>query len=306
MRAPAAAVAIHTACESQMKRFDIVVFNHDRLDCWLRNADRIQGFTPSIDRITVVSSSPSEEERSLVRNFEAEHGFRVRYLTRKNRGLAELARIDYFTGRVGSLEENLAYEFIFQMQDHYLDTVSDASRWGPELDHRIKGDVVPDGVVFDLSTLYQKLRAEDLSRAFCDRNNPCWFTLGRRRYIAPNGGNFIIESSKVRGSRVRRLCESLRDVCDDSYDWAVYVEFMWGVAFFEEGQKCYDIKRERTFSLWQPDLFYIAPDDVRKLHARYGPGVAAGLRRRRRWVSNAGRSALRRLRTAFLPSGTHG
>jgi len=262
-----------------MKRFDIVVFNHERLDSWFRNADRIQGFVPSLDRITIVSCSPSEKEHGLVSDFETKGGYRLRYLTRENRGFAELARIDYFTGKVGTLEENLDYEFVFNMQDHYLDTDSSFSRWGPELGNRVKGDVVPDGTVFDLSSIYDKLNGDNLSGAFCDRNNPCWFTIGSRRYIAPNGGNFIVRSSAIRDSRVYSLCQSLRRACDDSYDWAVYVEFMWGTAFFEEGRKFYDLKRDRMFSTWERDLFYIAPDNFSKLHASYAPGIAAGLRR---------------------------
>jgi len=118
-----------------------------------------------------------------------------------------------------------------------------------------------------------------LSGAFCDRNDPCWFMIGSRRYISPNGGNFIVRSSEIRDSLVYSLCQSLRRVCDESYAWAVYVEFMWGAAFFEEGQKFYDIKRDRIFSTWDRDLFYISPDKFPTLHAYYGPGLAPGLRR---------------------------
>ena len=159
----------------------------------------------------------------------------------------QLARIEYFTGGVGTLDENLAYDFIFQMQDHYLDTEASFSHWGPELNFRVKGDVVPDGTVFDLPALYEKLIANDLSGAFCDRHNPCWFQLGTHRYIAPNGGNFIILTTAVRDAQSYQLCLSLRNVCDNTYLWAVFAEFMWGVAFFEEGRRFYDIKRDRVF-----------------------------------------------------------
>src|SRR5262245_30643896 len=278
-----------------MKRFDIVVFNHERLDSWFRNADRIQSFVPSLDRITIVSCSPSEKEYALVRDFEAQRGCRLRYLTRENRGYAELARIDYYTGRVGTLEENLAYEFVFQMQDHYLDTDSSFSHWGPKLGNRVKGDVVPDGTIFDLSSIYDKLNRENLAGAFCDRTNPCWFTIGSRRYIAPSGGNFIVRSSAIRDVRVYSHCQSLRRVCDDSYAWAVYVEFMWGKAFFEEGKKFYDLKRDRIFSTWDRDLFYIAPDNFPALHACYRPGIPAGLRRfaTRLWTYSTSRIGIR-------------
>jgi len=284
---------------SGRKRFDIVIFNYKRLETWFRNIHRFRGLDPATDRITVVSCSPSPEELALVRAFEAERGFDIRYLTRGNRGLGELARIDYFTGEVGNLSENLAYEFIFQMQDHYLDTDSACSHWGPELNYRVKGDVVPDNTVFDLPSLHEKLVAEDLSGGFCDRNNPCWFTLGRRRYVAPNGGNFIIRSSDVRNTRVYRLCKALRKVCDNSHPWAVYAEFMWGVAFFEEGRRFYDIKRDRIFSAWDPHEFYFAPDNVAQLHNYYGPGIASGFRRRRALIQRVRTFVLGRVRTAL-------
>jgi len=283
----------------ELKRFDIVVFNHERLDSWFRNANRIEGLVPSIDRITIVSCSPSEKERALVRDFEAQRGWRIRYLTRENRGFDQLARIEYFTEVVGTLEENLSYDFIFQMQDHYLDTESTFSRWGPERNHRVKGDVVPDGTVFSLPSLYQKMCAENLSGAFCDRNNPCWFRVGRRGYIAPNGGNFIIRTSEVRKSQVSALCRSLRNVCDNSYSWAVYVEYMWGTAFFKEGRKFYDIRQNRVFSSWDPNLFYISPDNIADLRAYYGSGVMSGLGRRYRAVRTKGKSVQHQLRASL-------
>src|SRR5215510_4342744 len=89
--------------ELTMKRFDIVVFNYERLDSWLRNVGRLQGFDPNLDRITIVSCSPSEKETALVRGFEAARAIRVRYLTRENRGIDQLARVDYFTGGVGTV-----------------------------------------------------------------------------------------------------------------------------------------------------------------------------------------------------------
>ena len=263
-----------------MKRFDIVVFNYERLDSWLRNAGRLHGFDSNLDRITIVSSSPSEKETALVRDFEAARAIRVRYLTRENRGMAELARVDYFTGEVGTADDNLAYDFIFHMQDHYFDTDASFSHWGPELNNRVKGDVVPDGTVFDLPALYQKLVGADLSGAFCDRNNPCWFEMDGRRYIAPNGGNFIIRTADVREPRVQDICQALRAACDSTYMWAVYAEFMWGVAFFQEGRRFYDLKRDRIFSTWERDQFYVSPDDIAELSARYGSGKKSARRGR--------------------------
>jgi hypothetical protein len=45
----------------------------------------------------------------------------------------------------------------------------------------------------------------------------------------------------------------------------------YGALIFEEGRRFYDIKRDRVFSTWERDLFYVSPDDVAGLYARYGP-----------------------------------
>ena len=74
---------------------------------------------------------------------------------------------------------------------------------------------------------------------------------------------------------------------------------MWGVAFFEEGRRFYDIKRDRIFSAWNPDEFYFAPDNVAQLHDYYGPGIASGLRRHRALIQRVRTSVLRRVRTAL-------
>src|SRR5690242_3892527 len=96
------------------RRFDVVVLTYERLGSFLGNFDRIQAFDPIRDRITIVSCSPSAAEAEEIREFERKRGLTVRYLTRENRGIDQLARAEYFTGAVGSLEENLAYAYIFQ------------------------------------------------------------------------------------------------------------------------------------------------------------------------------------------------
>jgi hypothetical protein len=62
-------------------------------------------------------------------------------------------RIEYFSGKIEDLREVLNAEYIFQFQEHYLDIEAAYSRWGSELNFRIKGDVVPENVIFDLNSL---------------------------------------------------------------------------------------------------------------------------------------------------------
>jgi hypothetical protein len=256
------------------RRFDVVVFNYERLGSFLGNFHRIQAFDPARDRITIVSCSPSTGEAEEVREFERAGGLSVRYLTRENRGIDQLARAEYFTGAVGRLDENLSYAYIFQMQDHYLDPEGPGSRWGPDLDFGMKGDVVPDGVFFDLDAMEDLARKHDLAGFFCDRNDPSFITLEGQRYVAPSGGNFVIGTDLVAEPDVQAACRRLIDVCDDTYAWAVYAEFSWGPIFFHEGRRFYDLKRKRLFERWESEDFYRPPDDVPKLKRRFeGPPV---------------------------------
>jgi hypothetical protein len=262
------------------RRFDIVVLNYRRLRSFLGNFHRIRAFAPSRDRITVLSCSPSTAEADLVRDFERRHGLSVRYLTRENRGIDQLARAEYFTGAAGSLEENLAYAYIFHMQDHYLDPEDSGSRWGPELGFGTKGDVVPDGVVFDLDAMEQLAQEHNLAGFFCDRNDPSFISIEGRRYVAPSGGNFAIRTDLVAEPDAQTACRSVIDACDDTYAWAVYAEFNWGPIFFREGRRFYDLKRERLFERWAPDDFYHPPDDIPKLKRRFeGPPVRRAVMR---------------------------
>lgn len=252
-----------------MPRFDVVVLNHERLQLFLRNFERIRNFRPERDRVTVISCSPSAQETELIRAFEADHGFEVRYLTRENRGIDQLARAEYFAGEVGSLEENLRHRFIFQFQEHYLDTEDPSSRWGEEEGFRVKGDVVPDDVVFDLDVMEGLADEHDLDGFFADRNNPCFIELDGSRHVAPCGGNFTIATRVVGTPAVQQAVRTLIRTCDDSYTWALYAEYMWGPVFFDEGRRFYDLKRNRLYTEWDRDEFYIGPEDYAALMRRF-------------------------------------
>jgi hypothetical protein len=255
---------------SRMPRFDVVVLNHERLELFLRNFGRIRNFHPERDRVTVISCSPSQQETELIRAFEAKHDLEVRYLTRENRGIDQLARAEYFVGEVGSLEENLRHRFIFQFQEHYLDTEDPSSRWGEEEGFRVKGDVVPDDVIFDFDLMEGLADEHDLDGFFADRNNPCFIELDGSRYVAPCGGNFTIATRALIAPAVQEAVRTVISTCDDSYTWALYAEFMWGLIFFPEGRRFYDLKRNRVYTDWERDEFYIAPEDYEALMRRFG------------------------------------
>jgi hypothetical protein len=280
------------------RRFDVVVLNYERLHLFLDNFGRLGSFDPGRDRLTVVTCSPSSAERDLVAAFESSHGVPVRYLTRANRGIDQLARAEYFTGQVGTSEENLSYRFIFQMQDHYLEMDDPASRWGAEWDFRVKGDVLPDDVVLDFDVMEELAASHGLAGMFCDRNDPCYMQIDGQRFVAPNGGNFVIASSEVARPEVQVACRRLAATCDNTYRWAVHAEYTWGRIFFQEGKPFYDLKRDRLFTRWSREEFYVSPDDYEALQRYYeGPAV----RRAAMQAGTRARAVLRAARARLSP-----
>ena len=252
-----------------MKRFNIVVLNYKRLHSFLSNFDRIEAFDPSQDKITILTCSPSEDERQRVKDFSEKYQVQVRYLTRRNFGIDQCARVEYFSGKIDNLQELLDTEYIFQFQEHYLDVKAPYSKWGAEEKFRVKGDVVPDNIIFDLDSLSRVFRENRIAAAFCDRNHPCWFQRAGSTYIAPNGGNFILSTKQINDPYIQRELNGMYHNCDNTYGWAVYAEYKWGELFFSEGRAYYDIKRDKIYSHFPRDQFYVSPDPVDALYDFY-------------------------------------
>jgi hypothetical protein len=257
------------ANEEGRRRFDIVVFNYRKLDSFFTNFYKITNFNKDLDRITVVSCSPDASERKAVENY-VRQGFQVRYLSRQNFGMAEYARLEYFSE--SSKYNDFAYSFTFHMQDHYLDTDSSFSKWGKELNFRVKGDVVPDDSCFDLNRLEQLFDENAIDCIFCDRNDPCYFEFAGGKFIAPNGANFIFRTAVLVDKKLQNLLGKLMLSCDNSYDWAVFMEFMFGVLFFPEGKLVFDLKRDLTFNDFDVNQFYLAPERFDVLFKKYTQG----------------------------------
>jgi hypothetical protein len=57
--------------------------------------------------------------------------------------------------------------------------------------------------------------------------------------------------------------------CDDTYRWAVYAEFKWGELFFHQVNTYYDIKRDKVYSKFPKEEFYVSPDPVSTLFDYY-------------------------------------
>jgi hypothetical protein len=279
-------------------RFELVVWNYERLGLFLEGFSRLRGFRPGVDRLTVVSASPGPAERALLDELAERTGIAARYLPRENRGLDQGGRCEYFTGTVGSLDENLDSRYLLQLQDHYLSPDAEASRYGPHVSPplvpgRVKEDVIPDGAVLDLDEMEGLADAHDLDGFFCDRE-PCLVEWEGRRFVAPNGGNFAVRTSLVRDPEAQAMIHRLWRVFDRSSRWTLYAEFMWARIFFHEGRPFYDLARNRLYTTWPSEDFYQwLGGDYRRLFHEYDSGWAY---RRARLAARRARLRLARTR----------
>ena len=251
-----------------MNRFDIVIINHKKLGSIIRNIHKIKNFNSENDRITIISDSNSKMEMEQILELEKQNNIKVNYISISHGYQGNQKQmIEYMCGEIGNINK---YNFLFFMQDHYLDTESDFSKWGKELDFKIKGDVIPDNVELDLNILHDIFIKEEIKVSFCDRNDPCWFLYNEKKYIAPNGSNFIISNEFLKSEFIISSLQRFLSMSPKDYGWAVYVEFMFGLLFFIEGTKAYDIKRDRIFCSWEKDMFKVFPIDIDQLIKKYG------------------------------------
>jgi hypothetical protein len=94
-----------------------------------------------------------------------------------------------------------------------------------------------------INLLSHVFRQHKIAAAFCDRNNPCWFQRAGYTYIAPNGGNFFLNTRHINNDLVQMELKRLYHKCDNTRRWALYAEFKLGELLFKEGNIYYDIKR---------------------------------------------------------------
>lgn len=262
-------IAVLVYAYELMRRFNILVLNYQRLQSFLNNFDKIQAFDPLQDKVTILTCSPSEEETRQIKDFSAKYQLNLEYLIRRNFGIDQGARVEFFTGKINGLEQVWDCEYIFQFQEHYLDPRAPYSKWGENENFRVKGDVVPDNVSFNLDSLIHIFRKNKIAAAFCDRNNPCWFQRAGATHIAPNGGNFILHAQEIQNQNVQRELKRIYRRCDNTYRWALYAEYKWGELFFNEGKRYYDLKREKIYTKFPTEEFYLSPDPVDELYESY-------------------------------------
>src|SRR5262245_16654211 len=114
-----------------MGRFDIVVFNYERISLFTDNFHKVVGFSRGQDRILVYDCSQhNEAQLALVKQFcrdnSLEFGIDLHFLRRQNWGIEQGARIDCAQQL---RTDGCKSKYIWQFQEHYLDLDSPISRW---------------------------------------------------------------------------------------------------------------------------------------------------------------------------------
>ena len=236
-------------------RFQIIVYNFERIDSFIRNFHRIQNFRPQQDRILVLDCSRDRrsqeetlEEFCALENLE--YGRDVSLVPRRNRGIDQGARLDYFE-LLHRMKDPPRY--VWQFQDHFLDLESMYSFWPSDQENpapRLKSDTIPDSVILDLDVcteIYEKNLSVDL--IYADRGKIKLFEDGHgHEWLYTSGGNFCFRTESFLKVLTPKKISRYRSICDNGYGWALFMEMEWGRIFHEAGLRWFDLVTSIDFS----------------------------------------------------------
>ena len=207
-------------------RFHVVVLNFERIASFLDNAGKIRNFRPDRDRLIVLDCSINHAaQRQAVVEFAQKHGWTARVIQRKNWGIDQGARVDYFT--VLRKMKNPP-KFIWQFQEHYLDLESPWSIWPEEMAKiggQLKEDTAPDGFQIDLDRCERIYNDREISVLYADRAKLGIFTHddGNEWFYA-DGANFSVRTSDVLDAFPPDVLSTYRSIHDGSYQWTLFME----------------------------------------------------------------------------------
>lgn len=242
-------------------RFHIVVLNFERIASFLDNSNKIQNFRPDHDRLIVLDCSINHaSQKQAVMEFARERGWRAKVIQRKNWGIDQGARIDYFTA-LRTIKN--PPKFIWQFQEHYLDLESPWSIWPsdmPKIGGQLKEDTVPDYFQIDLDhceRIYED-RAE-MSVLYADRAKLGIFTHddGNEWFYA-DGANFSVRTSDVLDVFPPDVLSTYKSIYDGSYQWTLFMEMDICRRLTRPGRHWYDLVTGEHFA---------NPDDLRRVEA---------------------------------------
>ena len=225
-------------------RFDVVVFNFERIASFLDNTGKIQNFRPERDRLIVLDCSNNHAaQKQAVEEFARKHGWRAKVVQRKNWGIDQGARIDYFTA-LRKMQN--PPQFIWQFQEHYLDLESPWSIWPtdmPQIGGEIKQDVLPDEFQIDLDACERIYEDNpDVSVLYADRAKLGVFTHddGNEWFYA-DGANFSVRTADVLDVFPPDVLSTYKSIYDGSYNWTLFMEMDICRRLTRPGKHWYDL-----------------------------------------------------------------
>jgi hypothetical protein len=241
-----------------MGRFDIVVFNYERISLFTGNFHKLVGFSRGQDRILIYDCSEHfETQLSLVRQFcrerSLEYGIDLHLLRRENWGIEQGARMDYAQHLRA---DGCKSKYIWQIQEHYLDVDSPASRWpahtinvdGQNFSGQIKSDCVPDDFCIDLDHCQTLLEDEQDVVLYADRIGIGYFPYLSEPFFCIDGGNFCCSAELFRRIVDESTTSHLKTRFDGSYEWALYAEHYLGLRTSRCSRRFHDLHAGISFS----------------------------------------------------------
>lgn len=231
-------------------RFHVVVFNFERIASFLDHVDKLQNFRPDRDRLIVFDCSINHDaQRQAAVEFGRERGWPVKVIRRKNWGIDQGARIDYFNALRRMQHPP---KFIWQFQEHYLDLVSPWSIWPedhPELAGQLKQDTIPDALAIDLDRCAHIYEDARVSILYADRAKLGIFTHddGNEWFYA-DGANFSARTSDVIDVFPPEVLSTYKSIYDGSYNWTLFMEMDICRRLTRPGRHWYDLVTGEHFA----------------------------------------------------------
>jgi hypothetical protein len=242
-------------------RFHVVVFNFERIASFLDNSGKIQNFHPDRDRLIVLDCSDNHAaQKEAVVEFARHHGRPAKVIQRKNWGIDQGARIDYFTAL---RKMKNPPRFIWQFQEHYLDLESPWSIWPsdmPKIGGQLKEDVLPDDFCIDLDRceqIYEDHRS--VSVLYADRAKLGIFTHddGNEWFYA-DGANFCVRTDYALDAFPPDVLSTYKSIYDGSYQWTLFLEMDICRRLTRPGRRWYDLVTGEHFE---------SPEDLRRVES---------------------------------------
>ncbi len=242
-------------------RFHVVVFNFERIASFLDHSDKLQNFRPDRDRLIVLDCSNNHaSQRQAALDFAQQRGWNAKVIQRKNWGIDQGARIDYFTAL---RQMRQPPRFIWQFQEHYLDLVSPWSIWPkdqPKIGGQLKEDTIPDDFQIDLDRCEQIYNDHpEVSVLYADRAKLGVFTHddGNEWFFA-DGANFSARTSDVLDVFQPEILSTYKSIFDSSYNWTLFMEMDICRRLTRPGRRWFDLVTGEHFA---------DPKDLRRIES---------------------------------------